>query len=196
MNNDLIERINDDLKRYEEVIEETDKNFDSLKILGRYAPCAPYLFKYNIIFLIMYTEKKGFDLSEIKKKYEKINKKLVSFEQKRGKTYRDKVYEELKYLVDTYYSTICHFLKSDPIDMETENDMMGRDDIEILIEEFNTDYNIKDMKVKISALDEVLKCKFKTDYELLMKECPNIEKPYYPESFWWRHPSKFRTINK
>lgn len=102
----------------------------------------------------------------------------------------------MKYLIDTYYATICSFLELDPIDMETENDMMRRDDIEILIQELQSDYNLHDMKVKVSALDDALKCQFERNLETIMKECPDIEKTHYPENFWWRHPSKLRAVNK
>lgn len=196
MSDDLIEHIKAYLKKYEETIEELDKNFDKIERLGRYQARAPLRYKHEISFLIEYLEKKGVDISYIKNEYNRINKKLIAFEQKRGKTYRDKVYEELKYLVDIYFSTICHFLKSDPIDMETENDLIRRDNIEILLKELQNDYDIHDMKVKISALDEALKCQFKTNIETIMKECPNIEISYFPENFWWRHPSKMYAINK
>ncbi|MDO9099053.1 MAG: hypothetical protein Q7U60_13155, partial [Candidatus Methanoperedens sp.] len=156
---------------------------------------APLGYKHKISFLIGYLEKKGVDISYIKNEYNRINKKLIAFEQKRGKTYRDKVYEELEYLVDTYYTTICSFLELDPIDMETENNLMRRDSVEILLKELQSDYNIHDMKVKVSALDEALKCQFERKIDYLLKECALIENPYYPENFWWRHPSKFRAAN-
>lgn len=192
MNIDLIEYIKHYLKRYDEIIEELDENFDKIEKLGRYQAMAPYGYKYKISILIEYLEKKGDDIQLLKEKYENINKKLIEFEKKRGRTYYNKVYEDLKYSVDTYYVTICHFLELDPIDMETENDLLGRDYIEIILNELKEVYNIHDMKIKVYALDEALKCKFKRNLKIIMEECPDIEQVYYPEHFWWRHPSEFK----
>lgn len=194
---DLIKKqIKQGLERYKEVIEEIDKNYDKLELFGRYSPSVPYLSKYGLSFFIEYHEKEGVELSELKDDYERINKKLIAFEQKRGKAYRDKVFDKLKYLIEDYPTTVCLFLELDPIDIETDDDLNKRDLIEILLLEMQRDYNVHDMRVKVSALDEALKCKFKTNFETLMKECPDIERTDDPESFWWRHPSKFHTVNK
>lgn len=190
MDKNRINDIKSSLKKYEEIIEETDRNFDRLEIHGQHCPSSPYLFKYGITLAIERYEKEGADLSEIKDEYEKINQKLVVFMQKRDKAYPNKVFDELKHYVDTYYATICFFLESDPVDMETENDLAGRDLIEILLKELDNEYDLHDLKIKVAALDEALKCQFKSNMGTIMNECPDIEKDCYPENFWWRHHSK------
>lgn len=189
MDKDIIKMLKNSLVMYEKYIEETDDNYDALKTLGRYSITHPYLSKYSMSSAIEIYEKKGIDLSEIKIEYERINKKLEAFEQKRGDA-RNKLYEVLKYYVNTYYSTICFFLELDPIDLETENDMNGRDTLEILLMELDCDYDLHDLKIKVAALDEVLKCQFEQKIDTIMKECPSIEFEHSPDSFWWRHPSK------
>lgn len=190
MNADLTKWTKSDLKKYEERIEELDDNFDKITLHGRYQAGGLLRYKYEIPFSINHLEKENIDLTDIKTEYKRINEKFMDFVQKRGETYLDKLYKELKYLVDTYYVIICHFLKSDPIDIETGHDIYKRDSIEFLLEELDDEYDLHDMKVKVLALDEALKCQFKSNMDTIMKECPDIEKNYYPENFWWRHHSK------
>lgn len=192
MNTDLTYWIKHDLKEYEEDIEESDVNFDKITLHGRYQAGGLLRYKYEIPFSINHLEKENIDLTDLNAEYERINKKFMAFVQTRDKAYLDKLYEELKNSVDKYYVTICYFLKSDPIDIETGHDLYKRDSIEFLLEELDNEYDLHDMKVKVLALDEALKCQFKSNMDVIMKECPDIEKAYYPENFWWRHPSKLR----
>lgn len=191
MYNDLIEYIKIYLEKYEEIIEKLDENFDEIEIFGKYQARAPLSYKYEISFLIEYLQNKSLDLSTLIKEYDKINTNLRNFEQKKGISYWDKVYEELIYLVEDYSTTACLFLELDPIEIETDDDLNKRDLIEILLVELEKRYEVNDIKVEIQALDKVLKCKFKMNIDILMKECPDIQKVYFPENFWWRHPSKF-----
>jgi hypothetical protein len=174
---------------YEKDLEETDENYNNLKTLGRYSISHPYLSKYSMADALDRYEKEGIDISEVRIEYEKINKKLEAFEQNMGNA-RDKLFEELKHYVYAYHGTICFFLELDPIVNETENDMNGRDTLEILMMELDRDYDLHDMKIKVTALDDVLKCRFELKIDTIMKECPSIEREDYPDSFWWRHPSK------
>jgi hypothetical protein len=134
-------------------------------------------------------EAKGINLSEIRVQYEQINKRLEAFEQKRGDA-RDKLFDELKHYVKAYPSTVCYFLELDPIDLEIGNDIAGRDTLEILMMELDHDFDLHDLKVLVSSLDKVLKCRFKLNIEMIMKECYFIEDETAPENFWWRHPSR------
>lgn len=196
MSDDLIEQIKAYLKSYEESIEELDKNFDKIELHGRYQAGVPLRYKHEIYFLIEYLEKKGADTLYIKNQFNKINKTLEVFEQEKRKAYWDKVYKELKELVDTYPVRIEAFLKLDPIDIETGHNIYERDMIDILLNELQKDYDVRKMKSQVSKLDAALKRKFIENMDELLKECPNIEEEYYPESFWWRHPSKLRSVNK
>lgn len=188
MNADLTKWTKSDLKKYEERIEELDDNFDKITLHGRYQAGGLLRYKYKILFSINHLEKENIDLTDLKAEYERINKKFMTFVQTRDKAYLDKLYEELKNSVDKYYVTICSFLKLDPIDIETGHDIFSRDSIEFLLEELENDYDLHDMKVKVAALDEALKCKFAINMDVILKEFSDIE--YYPEKFWWRHPSK------
>lgn len=87
MDENLIDHIKDDLNVYKGAIEEIDKNFDKIERLGRYQARTLFIYKHEISFYIEYAEKKGIDLSDIKKIYKKINEKLFAFEQQRGKTW-------------------------------------------------------------------------------------------------------------
>ena len=106
------------------------------------------------------SRKKGIDTLYVNE-FNKINKTLKVFEQEKGKAYWDKVYEELKHLVNTYPVRIEAFLKLDPIDIETGHDIFERDMIDILLNELQKDYDVRKMKSQVSNLDAALKRKFK-----------------------------------
>ncbi|WP_094227744.1 hypothetical protein [Methanolobus psychrotolerans] len=189
MNEDIIDTLQNSLKLYKKDVEETDLNYESLKHLGKYSITHPYLSKHSMASAIERYEAKGINLSEIRVQYEEINKRLEAFEQKRGNA-REKLFEELKHYIKAYPSTVCYFLELDPIDLETGNDIAGRDILEILMMELDHDFDLHDMKIKVEALDNVLKCRFRLNIDLIMKECSFIEVETAPESFWWRHPSR------
>lgn len=73
MSDDLIEHIQAYLRRYEESIEELDKNFDKIELHGRYQAGAPLRYKHEISFRIEYLEKKGIDTQYVKNEFNKIN---------------------------------------------------------------------------------------------------------------------------
>lgn len=192
----LVDKIKTWLKRYDDAIEETDNNYDKLKWLGGYDPYYPYLCKYEILFMISHLEKEGTNVSQLKKEYENINEKLKLLEQKRGKNFRDKLYEELKLQLNAYPKIVDYVFVLDPVCVETENDLMGRDMIEILLLELKNDFNLQLIEEQLSLLDETLKSNFESNarngyLRKVLKECPYLEIAYYPERFWWRHPSKF-----
>lgn len=56
--------------------------------------------------------------------------------------------------------------------------------------EIKKDRDVSVLENKIAELDEILKNKYDENVERIVTECPLTEKPYFPESFWWRHPSK------
>lgn len=190
MSEEIIKKLKNSLIAYEKSITEIDKNYDALKTVGRDF-IRPYSSKYFISSVINRYEKKGINLTEIRIEYERINNKLEAFEQRRGrKDIRGKLFEKLSYYVNSYHSTICYFLELDPVDLETGNDMSRRDSLEILLIELSRDYDLHDIKIKVAALDEVLKCQFRLKIDTIMKECSFIEDEAYPDRFWWRHPSK------
>lgn len=190
MDKKTINWIRKDLENFERTIDELDQSLDSTDNFEGYMAGDPIICKYRISFLFKSLLEKGADVRDFKKEEERINKKLMTFMQNRGRDYTDKLYAELKFLVDQYPTMICFFLELDPIDMEVENDLNSRDDIEYLLKELDDDYDLRDIRIKVRALDDVLRCQFESNINLIMKEWPYIERDYYPDSFWWRHPSK------
>ena len=120
---------------------------------------------------------------------------MVLLEQKGGKDLRNRLYESLNLSVDRYSRAINYFFELDPVCVETENDLDSRDIVEILLNELRSDYDLESLEARVSTSDELLKSKFEYyarsgGLGKLLKECPYLEIPYYPDSFWWRHPSK------
>jgi hypothetical protein len=195
MKYDLIDKMYVHIKRYEEAINETYNNYHSLKWLGRYDPIAPYINKYELLFMIRHLNEKKVNIAEIEKDYNELNEHLSHLEQDKGKDYRDKLYDELKFEIDIYSRAINTFFELDPICVETGNDLAGRDIIDILLIELKCDYDLVSLEERVSMLDDILKSKFeyyarRGSLGRLLEECPDLEISYYPDSFWWRHPSK------
>jgi len=194
MYDSLIELVTRYLKSFEEYVERTEAYYDKVGRIGKlggYNPFSSYKKKYQILFLLEFLEKNGIDVSGFKMEYDRVCKKLGALEEKRGKDYRDKLYEELKMDVLYYPNMINCMFDLDPVCLETENALDGRDSMEIMIMELKKDYDLKPLEENVSVLDEVFKSKYKHNIRAYLKECPSIEEPYYPENFWWRHPSKF-----
>lgn len=193
MYNDLALKVNRDLKKYEHIIGETDKNYDKLVRLGGegYDPIFPYMIKYKILFEIKYLKNRDVDVFQIQNEFNIINNKLKTMEQKRGKDYREKLYYDLKCEVDSYHKTIDCMFDSDPVCLETENALDHRDAIEILMMELGGEYDFSAFMDMVSVLDEEFKTKYMRYIKAYLKKCPSIERPYYPDGFWWRHPYEF-----
>lgn len=99
---------------------------------------------------------------------------------------------ELEYLLDSFPAKVSHFLELEPLQMEVEQHLGWRDSIEALLTELDTSESIdvREQRIRLEALDEVLRVRYEEGIETIRSECPTVERPYYPESFWWRHPSR------
>ncbi len=184
----LAEKVKAWLKRLDESIEETDKHYDRLERGGKYDPGMPYMLKYEVWFALDYLKGKGVDVEASEQEYWRISGKLREFEDKRGQEYRVRLCAELLMDVDSYPSTDRLF-ELTPIDVEAWNDMDQRDHIEVLLMELGRDFDLKAIEKRIQTLDKSFRQKYKekiTDYQ---SHYASIERSFYPERFWWRHPS-------
>ncbi|NUB90143.1 hypothetical protein HT576_03720 [Haloterrigena sp. SYSU A121-1] len=104
--------------------------------------------------------------------------------------YREKAFEELQYMIDRYPSVVNHFLELEPVPNELRNDLDWRDRLEITRLELDPYFDLHDEHIRIETLDEVLRLRYEQEIDTVLDERAGVERSYYPESFWWRHPSK------
>ncbi|MHC3439938.1 hypothetical protein ACYJ1Y_18105 [Natrialbaceae archaeon A-gly3] len=104
--------------------------------------------------------------------------------------YRRKAFEELQHMIDRYPSVVNHFLKLEPISNELRNDLDWRDRLEITRLELDPYSDLHDEHIRVETLDEVLQLRYKREIDMILEEHADIERSYYPESFWWRHPTR------
>ncbi len=189
MGEDLFNDIKGALEKYDKSVDEVDKHYDEVKILGRYDPATPYCGKYGVLSLIDFLEKEGVDVSDLRERFKKINEKLKKLEEKR-RDLRDKLYDELKFYVSSYSKIVGLFFEGEPVEDETYMDLLKRDILEVLLMELKSDHDVDCMEKIVSALDQTLELKFYGNIEAILSICPDIEVPFRPPNFWWRHPSK------
>jgi hypothetical protein len=56
--------------------------------------------------------------------------------------------------------------------------------------ELNKMSDCEEINKNVSSLDLGFKCIYTQEIEDIIKFGCNFEIPYYPDRFWWRHPSK------
>lgn len=180
------------MKYFEKYIEETQTFFDRLEVLGRYSAHSPYNSKYELKYLLSYLESNGIEVSEYRKKYSFLCRKLKETEDLLGKSLRDKLMVDLQFEVEKYGRIASHFLDPDFLD-EVDNDLDHRTAIETLRTELRRDHDLHEIDLKVAALDQVLRFKYErdiknlTDEEIHRLESRDLYLP--PNPFWWAHPS-------
>ena len=189
MDDNLSELINRWLKRFEEWIEQTEENYDTLHPLSAHSASGPIICKYDLLFLLDYAEKRNVNIDKQKKEFKNNPTKVTALKNKKGKTYSNKLLSELNYFTVKYNKTVRSFLELDPIDLETYNDLDGKDIIEYLLMEIKKDRDVRDLEYKILEADKILKNKYLDNIDVILKNA-RLEKPFFPDNFWWRHPSK------
>ncbi len=179
------------LHYYEKNIEETDEHYDELGgRFDRYSAGTPYFYKHLLPFWMRLLEEGGVDCEGFRNEYVRITQKLEALERKRGRDYREKLLDRLKDDVDFYPVVIYDFGELEPYELEIPNDLLTRTAIEIYSMELENDYDLTDIKEKVSILDEALKSKYMQNIEEILETYFDAEDPYCPDSFWWRHPLK------
>jgi hypothetical protein len=186
----LLDRVTKGLFNYEKSIEETDEHYGELKRLGRYTADAPYGFKHLLPFRIWLLEEEGVDCDGFRAEYERITRKLAALEQKRGQDYREKLFSLLKEEVYYYPATIDGFADLDPLELEMPNDFATRSSLEVLLMELDRDFDLTEIKAKVSLLDEEFKSKYLQHIDEVIEYCSDAVDPYLPDRFWWEHPFK------
>ncbi|NUB90142.1 hypothetical protein HT576_03715 [Haloterrigena sp. SYSU A121-1] len=101
--------------------------------------------------------------------------------------YREKARSELRTRIDHFPKTVCYFHELDPVPNEVELAVNRRDAIEMYLDKLADYYDLSEQQIRIDTLDDVFRCR----YEMYIDDVQEyvVELPYYPDSYWWRHPS-------
>lgn len=92
--------------------------------------------------------------------------------------------------MNEYAKIVCYIFELDPINLESDNDLLRRDEIEMLLD-FIPEEKIKQTTIaKVNILDKSLKHKFELRWEECLNSSDYISEPHYPDQYWWRHPEE------
>lgn len=171
---------------YESDLAELPDDFDGLNVMGARTARGPIVKRRLLSYLIRELDNRNVDTSGLTRRYSELNDKIDA---RVGEAYLERLHEEFQHLVEGYPSTVCYFLELDPINIELGNDLDQRDAIEILFLELEGSFDLSDERIRISALDSVLECRYEMAIDTIMEYSNVVEKPYFPDRFWWRHPS-------
>lgn len=171
----------------ERELTELPDNLDATDVMGVMTARGPLVKRCKVSYLINELRDRGTDVPELERRYEKLNEEIAAIV---GEAYLERLLEELQHLVDGYSGTVCHFLELDPVEIELANDLDRRDAIEILFLELEEEFDLSEERTRVSALDEVLRCRYEMAIDIVLDHSEVVERTYLPDSFWWRHPSK------
>lgn len=177
MDHDQINYLRHRLERYEESIVETENNFDQLECFGRYRACAPYYEKNGIPLLINALETNGGESDRFWQEFDRITGKLAAFDTRRGRIYRDLLYNDLKNYVAAYHSALCYANLN--IVRVDDHDLFNREEIRALLSELQNDYDTREIEILVTALDELFLQIRKPADEIFSKKSPVPEHPDY-----------------
>ena len=189
---DYTNRVERYLEAFESAIEATQTFFDRLEVLGRYSARSPYRLKCELKHLLFYLECNGIEVSGYRKRYLLICDTLKKVEDLLGEPLREKLMAELQFEIDQYGRIVRFFLHPSFLD-EVDNDLDHRTSIEILRAELRRDHDLREIDIKVAALDRVMRFKYErgidtlSDKEIRRLESRDISLP--PDPFWWVHPS-------
>lgn len=153
MDNDQAIYIRHRLQRYEKSIKETEDHFDQLESFGSYRACAPCYEKFGIPHLIEALKTSDGMEKTFWLEYDRISGKLTAFTTSKGRIYRDMLYADLKNYVAAYHSALC-YADLNMITLESDHDLFNREAIRALIAELHDDYDIGEIEILVTALDE------------------------------------------
>ncbi|MFC7046966.1 hypothetical protein ACFQH6_17555 [Halobacteriaceae archaeon GCM10025711] len=180
------------LDRFEESISTLESNFDDIDgPLGQPTAGRPLELKLTLSGLRDESAREWTESETAR--FEALCSRLDTVVDHLGPAYDDQLLVELEYLVDTYPATINYFLGLDPIDIELWDDLNRRDSLEVLLRELRDRHDLREQTAAVEALDTVLKYQYREHLDTLQEYRDIIEKPYFPESFWWRHLDHFET---
>jgi hypothetical protein len=145
--------------------------------------------EYRISFIIKELASRGEGVGDYIEWLSKISRKNRELFQEYDSDYRI-LSSILEDYVEQYSNIVCYIFELDPINIEADNKLLKRDEIEMIMDYLPRSENDPVLIGKVEALDKSLEHKF----ELMWEECLNssgyISEPHYPDKYWWRHPEK------
>lgn len=184
------------ISQFEEAVEDIERNFPDTDVFGSTRARTPIIRMYKIRWLLAALEESSIGQDDLNK-YNHLNERFEEFVRDHHTPYIQSVFEEFEWFVERYPTLVCSFLELDPIDNELIEAMNRRDTIEVLHHylteqgESNPSVAGKTIEragIRVNALDEVLRCQFRKNITDILNNHSYIQKQYFPDRFWWRHP--------
>lgn len=195
---EILDEIEFQITQFTQAVENLESNFPDTKVFGSTRARTPLIHKFKIRCLLDTLDKRTAE-KDVLKSYEQTNERFDEFLKSNQSQYEQSVIEEYYWFVEQFPKLVCTFLEREPMSNELIETLDRRDTMEILrryvsqIVGSNPSINknqVDRATIKIDALDEVLQCRFVENLNEILTSHSNIQRPYYPNDFWWRHPEE------
>jgi hypothetical protein len=138
---------------FERSIAMTDEHFNLLEGPGPFRASDPYRERSLIAALLRTMPADERQNRDLIAEYDRISKKLVDLERKRGAGLRNKLARELRYCLDSYHAGVC-CMRLGMMDFVAVSDPARRHLIGVLLEELRSDNDLSDIEETLAALDD------------------------------------------
>jgi hypothetical protein len=152
MNLCLTDHVRDRLVLYEAAIAEIEAHPDGPGGTGEYRAGPAYGEKHRIAALIAKAGDRS-EMTELRKRYDRLTARLSSLEERRGRELRQKLLCELRYSVDSWHAALCHANLCTMVAGEVA-EISRREVIGVLLEELAGEYDLSGIGQMVGMLDE------------------------------------------
>lgn len=189
MNELSIDIIKHRLQRYERSVQETSEHSSELTPFGRYRAVAPYEEKYGLSLLIKSLKPDDPHEQLLQNEFDRITLAFASFEQEKGREYRDHLWYCLVQYTDARYTALCWY-QIGLSDIDADRDLFMRHQTEVLLKELRHDYHLAEIEQKIAVIDEAYRGLKEMVGKTMPDQSPACTKMGYPQGNGWKYPKK------
>jgi hypothetical protein len=140
------------LQKFERSIDDITGHFIEPGDPGPGYASAPYYEKCSIRILLNSFDGSEPDYAALVKEYQRITRRLDTFNKEKGKEYRDRLFYDLQTFTHRYHAAVC-YVHLGQINPDEGWDMSRRDLIGELCRELKGDYDISGIEALITMLD-------------------------------------------
>lgn len=178
------ERLDRSVRKFRETIEELEAIDGSYTEESAESVVPRMVFrKEDLSFL--FAELPNEKTADVRREYESLLERSASIID--NQEYQEQAQISLWNRLNTLPQLICDFAELEPYTNEINHVLSRRDTIEAVVRNLEEHADIEEAKVQLEAFDRVFLCRYQRHLDRVKNHA--IEIDYYPDSFWWRHPS-------
>ena len=184
------------ITQFTQAVEDLEANFPDTEVFGSTRARTPIICKYKIRWLLEVLGEASVE-EDVLDAYKHTSERFKQFLDDHRTQYEQSVFEEFDWFAEQYPKLVCAFLERDPVTNELIETLDRRDTMESLRRYLTqidsskssaVESRIDRATIRINALDEVLRCRFVENLSEILTDHSHIERSYFPDDFWWRHP--------